>query len=130
MDTIDSAGTICFKGRKVLLIKYYSIFSFPKGHIKVGEKREDAAIRETEEETGITPGIIAPAITVPSAKKGDERKIHFFPSLYISGELTPETGEVDDAFWFEITDALALLTFPCDRKALEKTLRVVGVDVE
>ncbi len=130
MDTIDSAGTICFKGRKVLLIKYYSNFSFPKGHIKAGEKREDAAIRETEEETGITPRIIAPEITVPSAKKGDERKIHFFPSLYISGELTPGTGEVDDVFWVEVTDAPALLTFASDRKALGKALRVVGVDVE
>lgn len=130
MDRIDSAGTICFKGRKVLLIKYYSNFSFPKGHIKAGEKSEDAAIRETEEETGITPRIIAPAITVPSAKNGDERKIHFFPSLYISGELTPEKGEVDDALWVEVPDALALLTFASDRKALEEALRIVGVDVE
>lgn len=130
MDTIDSAGTICFKGTMVLLIKYYSNFSFPKGHIKAGERKEDAAIRETVEETGITPSIIASAITVPSAKKGDERIIHFFPSLYLSGELTPEKGEVDDALWVDASDALSLLTFASDRKALEKALRIVGVDVE
>lgn len=130
MDRSDSAGTICFFGRRVLLIKYYSNFSFPKGHIEEGESAPAAAIRETKEETGIEASIVAPAIVVPSAKKGDERKIYFFPSLYSKGEITPEAGEVDEAFWLDVPLAQKLLTFECDRKALIEASRIVGVDIE
>ena len=35
MDRCDSAGCICFDSLgRVLLIRYYSHYSFPKGHIE------------------------------------------------------------------------------------------------
>lgn len=41
-------------------------WSFPKGHVEMGESDEDAAKRELEEETGIKPGQVA---FVPGFKK-------------------------------------------------------------
>lgn len=130
IDTIDSAGSICFKDGKVLLIRYYSHYSFPKGHIEKGESTEECAVRETREESGVDVKIVSSPITVPSQKKGERRSVHFFPSLYLSGELKAQKGESDEVMWASIEDAFALLTFDADKRALEEALRVVGVDIE
>ena len=120
MDRTDSAGCICFNGDRVLLIRYFSHYSFPKGHIENGETGEEAALRETEEETGIKALIVASPVIVPSQRPGDERKVYFFPSVYVSGEPQPQKGETDEAMWVEKDKAYSLLSFDADRKALEK----------
>lgn len=126
MDRRDSAGCICFDSHsQVLLIKYFSHYSFPKGHIEDGETREEAAVRETEEESGIKARIVSSPIIVPSQKKGDERKVYFFPSLYLSGEPRGQEGETDTAFWTYIGEAMSLLSFDSDRKALEKACALI-----
>ncbi len=122
MDRRDSAGCICFDDERVLLIRYFSRFSFPKGHIEEGETREEAALRETEEESGIKAEIVAPPVAVPSQRKGDERNVWFFPSIYVSGEPRGQSGETDGAFWVRIDEAESLLSFEADRKALRKAL--------
>lgn len=130
MDTIDSAGCIVFKGNLVLLIKYSSRFSFPKGHIERNETIEECAIRETEEETGIRAKIVGSFYCVESSKMTDRRLIHFFPSLYLSGEIKEQKDEIDKAMWVEHQRALSLLTFSQDREALLYALRVVGINIE
>ena len=122
MDRVDSAGCICINGDRVLLIRYFSHYSFPKGHIENGETVEDAALRETEEETGIKAEIAASPVIVPSQRPGDERKVYFFPSIYVSGEPQPQKGETDEAMWVGIDKAYSLLSFDADRKALEKAV--------
>lgn len=123
VDRCDSAGCICFDSlERVLLIRYYSHYSFPKGHIEKGETREEAALRETEEESGIRAEIVASPVVVPSQKPGDERKVYFFPSVYFSGEPGGQEGETDTAFWAGIDEAESLLSFEADRRALEEAL--------
>ncbi len=119
-DRVDSAGCICFRDDRVLLIRYFSHCSFPKGHVENGETREEAALRETEEETGIKAQIISSPVVVPSQRPGDERKVYFFPSVYVSGEPGPQEGETDEVMWVETEKAYSLLSFEADRKALEK----------
>ncbi len=121
VDKCDSAGCICFDALgRVLLIRYYGHYSFPKGHIEEGETREEAALRETEEESGIRTAIISSPVVVPSQKAGDERKVYFFPSVYLSGEPGGQEGETDTAFWAGIDEAEALLSFEADRRALRE----------
>jgi 8-oxo-dGTP pyrophosphatase MutT (NUDIX family) len=38
------------------------MWSLPKGHVEPGETREEAAIREVQEETGISGRILAPRV--------------------------------------------------------------------
>ncbi len=129
-DSIDSAGCIVFKNKKVLLVRYFSNYSFPKGHIEVCETREECALRETKEESGIDAVIVAPPIVVPSQKPGDMRNIYFFPSLYLSGDLMSQEGETDEAVWVDVDEALGILTFDADKNVLLSALRVVRVDIE
>jgi 8-oxo-dGTP pyrophosphatase MutT (NUDIX family) len=53
-----SAGVVIFKitarGRFYLLLDYGRFWDFPKGHVEKDEEEVEAAIRELEEETGIT----------------------------------------------------------------------------
>ena len=55
IDTKDTAGIcILHKGRNVLLLKDdCGEWGIPKGHVKEDEGMLNAALRETEEETGI-----------------------------------------------------------------------------
>jgi len=74
-----SAGALIFrktrKGREYLLLHYPSLkpgkdyWEFPKGHIEKGEKAEEAAIREVEEETGLKIKNLIP---------GFKKKIKYF----------------------------------------------------
>lgn len=126
-DRVDSAGCICFRGNEVLLIKYFSHYSFPKGHIEEGERAEEAAVRETMEETGVRAEIAASPIIVPSQRRGDERKVYFYPSRYVSGSPRGEEGETDDAFFIDTVPAMSLLSFEADRRALAEAMSSQGL---
>jgi len=69
----QSAGVIIFDGDQVLILRSGSKWSFPKGGLEDGESLMDAAIRETQEETGLVldrdyelTGETTPAITYKS----------------------------------------------------------------
>jgi 8-oxo-dGTP diphosphatase len=56
-------------------------YSFPKGHLEIGETIEECAIRETEEETGRQCHII-PSKELPVIKYidslGDKSEVHYY----------------------------------------------------
>ncbi|MFA5154547.1 MAG: NUDIX domain-containing protein [Clostridia bacterium] len=78
-----SAGLVIIENNKILLehptgSKWFGTYSIPKGEIKNGEEPLDAALRETEEELGITldPDEISKAI-------GPEIIMYFHPTTRI-----------------------------------------------
>ena len=58
MSKVISAGVVPFRktrqGWRLLVLRAYKNWDFPKGRIEAGEEPFDAAKRETEEETGLT----------------------------------------------------------------------------
>ena len=58
MAKLMSAGTVPFRrtsqGWRLLVLRCYKNWDFPKGRIEAGEEPIDAAKRETTEETGLT----------------------------------------------------------------------------
>jgi len=54
---VKSCGVILFReqtGRQFLLMKHARRYDLPKGHLKQGEDELNCALRELQEETGIT----------------------------------------------------------------------------
>ena len=58
MAKVLSAGVVPFRrtpnGWRLLLLRAYKNWDFPKGHVEAGEEPIDAAKREATEETGLT----------------------------------------------------------------------------
>jgi 8-oxo-dGTP diphosphatase len=55
----SGASLAVFRGESLLLVRrgggaFKGLWSLPGGHIEPGERARDAALRETEEETGVT----------------------------------------------------------------------------
>lgn len=126
-----SAGLVLYtdnnKTREYLLLHYLSgHWDFPKGKIEPGESKEQAALRELKEETGLSADIV----------EGFERSLGYWFKDYKSGELVYKTvyffiGYTDqtnvtlssehiDYIWLPYDQAHAYTTFENARHILEK----------
>ena len=123
-----SAGGVVYRptagGWDVLLIerKRYNDWSLPKGHLEPGETPEAAALREIEEETGITGRIAGPLgtlrypVTGRSGRPATKVVTHFLvAALDPTTEPAPPPGEVDTVRWVPLAEATALLRWSGDQ---------------
>lgn len=101
---MECAGCIVLDNGSVLVIETKRGIELPKGIVEPGEAPEDAAVRETAEETGATVELTgAPALTV---QKRSGRVFGFYPARYVSGELKPQSEEgIVDVLWMPLGDA-------------------------
>lgn len=124
LDQRNSCGAVVLEKGQVLLCQGYHGWSFPKGKIEPGETKEQTAIRETWEETGIhiriEEGFEA---VVPSAKPGDTRTVTFFRGRSKEGLKEPVPEEVEYAAWVPVEQALEMIQYPPDREVLLKAIR-------
>jgi len=76
------------------------LWSLPKGHVEPGETAEQAAIREVEEETGISGEILARLGTIDFWFIADGRRVHktvhHFLLRAVGGELSDADIEVTE----------------------------------
>ena len=83
-------------------------WSLPKGHVEHGETHEQAAIREVEEETGISGRITARLGSVEYTFVAQGRRIHKRVHHYlmeaVGGELSDADIEVTEVAWVPLTD--------------------------
>ena len=120
---IEQAGAIVVRRRQgvphVLLItakKNSDHWLFPKGHIDDGETREEAALREAEEEAGVRATVVS-RVGIHTFNFGNETvRVHYFLAT-TDDKGRPEKGR--QLAWFSYDDALEQLTFP-DTRALLK----------
>jgi ADP-ribose pyrophosphatase YjhB (NUDIX family) len=85
-------------------------WSFPSGFVERGERVEDAAIRETLEETGLAVDL-GPVLTVVSSA-GETVVLVVYPAVAFHG--TPEANDdLTEVRWFPL-DRLPELAFPHD----------------
>lgn len=131
-----SAGGIVYKkeGDKILwLVTQHSQhkgWSFPKGLIGDKEKnepKEEAALREVEEEGGIKAKIInnTPVETKYKYRFEDclvDKSVYYFLMEYESGDPKDHDWEVSEAKFLNEDEVRQILTFKTDKEAFEKIL--------
>ena len=97
-------------------------WGFPKGHIEPGETKEETAIREVLEETGvhiqIHPGFVS------HSEYTIQGKVEKSVSIFVAGTTDTQTviqqEEIEDYIWLDYQKALKTLKFENDRAILEK----------
>jgi 8-oxo-dGTP diphosphatase len=91
-------------------------WSFPKGKLEEGETFELAALREVEEETGLTCRLLRfIGHTDYVDRKGRPKAVAYWVMAAQSGSFAPN-DEVDEMRWVSLDTASRLLSYPRDRE--------------
>jgi 8-oxo-dGTP pyrophosphatase MutT (NUDIX family) len=111
----------------------HTITALPKGAIDDGEKPEQTAIREVEEETGLRAEVVKKLADIKYVyvrNWGNHARVFkivsFYLLLYRSGKLdniTPEMRvEVKRAFWVPLDEAPKAMSYKGEREVVERAL--------
>jgi 8-oxo-(d)GTP phosphatase len=128
--TIEAAGGVVLRGtgtdREVLLVHRvrYDDWSLPKGKLDHGERAENAAVREVEEETGVRVEL-GPELPEMRYQVADgPKQVRWFRMTPVTGDPgdRPPDSEVDVARWVPTDEALTLLTYAQDATLLRHAL--------
>jgi 8-oxo-dGTP pyrophosphatase MutT (NUDIX family) len=126
-----SAGGLVVHQNRILLISTRAgrRWQLPKGHLEPGETSEQAAIRETCEETGVSGRVVAPLphIEYAFSERGVRirKRVDYYLLEYESGDPANfDPVEVSGAGWFAWEDGLARLTFDNERRVAEAAHQV------
>ena len=97
----------------------------PKGTPIAGESREETALREVEEETGLKVRISGPldSIEYTFVQSGTRihKTVHYFLMDPIGGDLTRHDHEFDEVRWIRFDAAATMLTFETERALVART---------
>ncbi|SRR5258708_18010079 len=126
-----SAGGVVYRKQddeiKVLVCKHsgYHKWVLPKGRVEKGEKLEETAVREVEEEVGVKAVIISP-ISNPEEYiytfNGQRvfKKVQYFLMEYVSGDEKNHDFEMEDVRWTSFEQAIELMGFDGAKNVLQK----------
>jgi 8-oxo-dGTP diphosphatase len=102
----------------------YDDWTLPKGKADPGERDEDTALREVEEETGLRCLLGAPAgETRYRDSKGRDKVVHYWlmepeSEVAAADDAFVPNDEVDAVRWCSLADATTHLTYAHDRTLL------------
>ncbi|MDE2591116.1 MAG: NUDIX domain-containing protein [Patescibacteria group bacterium] len=133
-----SAGGIVFKnesGKVYLLVSQHSQhhgWVFPKGFIGdkiAGESKEETALREVQEETGIIGKILEPLpkITYWYQMEGEKHKktVYYFIMEFVGGDTSKHDWEMEQVEWLPIEEVTNRLTFDSDKVIWEQAKKKI-----
>lgn len=93
----------------------------PSGGIEPGESQEDAVVRESREELGVTVTPVEKVWECPTDE--GEFKLHWWTVGFSAAELTPNPEEVEDFRWVTPDEFLKMTpTFRNDREFFVQVL--------
>jgi len=99
-------------------------WGLPKGTVDEGEEREQTALREILEETGLEAEVIQHLGEIEYFFRIRGALIHkfvdFFLMRHLGGALRPQLSEVDDAVWFTLDEAIKRESYDSERDILAR----------
>jgi 8-oxo-dGTP pyrophosphatase MutT (NUDIX family) len=128
-----SAGGVVVRGDEVVVIVPTKrgpdgerVLGLPKGHPEPGESSLDAAIREVQEEAGVTGRLIESLGSVQYAyeRRGKRvpKRVEFFLFEYESGDPRDHDHEIEEARWMPLSVAVVSLTFEGERQIVQRAM--------
>jgi 8-oxo-dGTP pyrophosphatase MutT (NUDIX family) len=110
--------------------KERGVWALPKGLIGAGEKPEETALREVEEETGVEARLVEKLGDIRYVYTWEGERVFKVVSFYLLrysrgrlGDLPPATAfEVAEARWLPLQDAPRLLAYKGEREMAERAL--------
>ena len=130
----SSCGAVVFneeKGeRQFLLIRNRrsAHWGFPKGHIEPGETKEETAIREVLEETGLNieifPGFVKNSEYIIQGKI--EKSVSIFLGKTTEFDYKLQEEEIEECGWYTYNDALRILNYENDKYILTEAAKFFG----
>jgi 8-oxo-dGTP diphosphatase len=124
---VPCAGVVCLRGGQVLLVRRGKAplkgeWSLPGGRMEMGEGVAQTALRELEEETGVSAELLGLIDVVDHFHDGGQAVLIDYAARWIAGE--PAAGDdAMDARFFPIDEAMALV-------AWDETRRVIALAIE
>ncbi|HEY2706356.1 MAG TPA: NUDIX hydrolase [Candidatus Dormibacteraeota bacterium] len=96
----------------------YDDWSLPKGKLATGETEIEGALREVEEETGMSCRVDRPLGTTSYIDRKGRSKVVVYWLMQATGGTFEPSDEVDEVRWLPLGEVLALLTYARDRTLL------------
>ena len=127
---VRAAGVVVFRpGRRVLLVHRprYDDWSFPKGKLEPGEHPVAAAVRETEEETGLHVRLTRPLADQHYQAAGRPKTVRYWTGRVVGRDDVDDYAanhEIDAVRWVGAAEAADVLTYERDRATLVEALKV------
>ncbi|MEC7544541.1 MAG: NUDIX domain-containing protein [Candidatus Thermoplasmatota archaeon] len=128
-----SCGLILRNGDLILLLRYpQGHWGFPKGHVEENDlSHQETAIRELEEETGITDVEIignwftSTKYTYMKKNIPTEKEVHWFPARTNSMDISL-SEEHTDYIWIDVDSAEEMITFEEEVGVLHEARKILG----
>ncbi len=131
-----SCGAVVFRKEEneiqYLLIrnKRSAHWGFPKGHVELGETKEETAIREVLEETGlniqIVPGFVKKSEYTIQGRI--EKSVSIFLAQTTETEYKLQEEEIEECGWFCYNDALKTLNYDNDKYILNEAKKHIELN--
>jgi 8-oxo-dGTP pyrophosphatase MutT (NUDIX family) len=124
-----SFGGVVVRGGEVLVIAPAgrpAVATLPKGRGKPGESSEQTAAREVREETGIDVRVVERLGDVEYWYRRSGLRVFktvgYYLCDYLSGSTADHDDEVDEARWMPLERARTELSYPGERRIIERAL--------
>lgn len=139
--TIASGGVVIGPNKKILLVNQNgNSWSLPKGHVDDGEDNEQAAIREIQEESGVSFVTMLKKLGSyerhrigknPSEEdKTELKEIVMYMFTTPQENLAPTDPHNPEARWVEPDKVAELLTHPKDKAFFESILPQIKILID
>ena len=137
-EEVVSAGGLVYRVRKanvevvICRLRASSFWGLPKGTPEPGETREQTAIREVSEETGLevrTERLIDSIdywFVTPRSGVRYHKTVFFYLMIPTGGDLSRHDHEFEEVRWFAADEALGALKYDNEVRVLEKGLSLVS----
>jgi 8-oxo-dGTP diphosphatase len=123
-DVVRAAGGVVARGApgklEIVLVHRpkYDDWSLPKGKCRRGESDEACAVREVEEETGLSCVLTSELASTSYHDSAGRPKVARYWLMRPAAGTLGAANEVDDARWFPLEEAIEMLTYERDRGVL------------